>query len=212
MGAVKQAKGRVGRRPKPPSPPADSTAARSAGDQPDKPPQRAPASQVQPVLPPAQARGCKGRSPLHKKTIISPPSRREERSASAGGGMGARNKANGRVGRRPKPPSPPADTTAARSAGDQPDKPPAKKHLRIPGNPEFRGVSVFNSRKSDYFDASVSATVGSLMSATYFRTFSLVRLEVSILSFSVEPSSTKAYPPMVSSESVRRMLSSPVQS
>ena len=44
--------------------------------------------QVQPVPLPAQARECKGRSPLHKKTKI-PLSRWEERSASAGGGMGA---------------------------------------------------------------------------------------------------------------------------
>ena len=35
------------------------------------------APQVQPVPLPAQARGSKGRSPLHKKTINSPPSRRE---------------------------------------------------------------------------------------------------------------------------------------
>ena len=156
--------------------------------------------------------GCRGLRPRRNKLKISPFPGGEERSASAGGGMGAVKKAKGRVGRRLKPPSPPADTTAAGLAGDQPDKPTAKKHLRIPGNPGFRGVSVFNSRKADYFDVSVSATVGSLMSATYFRTFSLVRLEVSILSFSVEPSSTKAYPPMVSSESVRRMLSRPVQS
>ena len=46
------------------------------------------APHVQPVPLPAQARECKGRSPLHKKTKI-PPSRREERSASAGRGMGA---------------------------------------------------------------------------------------------------------------------------
>ena len=161
---------------------------------------------------PSSPGDARGEAPCIRKLKISPFPGGEERSASAGGGMGATKQTKGRVGRRPKPPSPPADTTAARSAGDQPDKPPQKKHLRIPGNPEFRGVSVFNSRKTDYFDASVSATVGSLMSATYFRTFSLVRLEVSILSFSVEPSSTKAYPPMVSSESVRRMLSRPVQS
>ena len=49
-------------------------------------PRRVLAPQVQPVPLPAQARGCKGRSPLHKKTKI-PPSRREERSASAGGGL-----------------------------------------------------------------------------------------------------------------------------
>ena len=49
-------------------------------------PRRVLAPQVQPVPLPAQARGCKGRSPLHKKTKI-PPSRREERSASAGRGL-----------------------------------------------------------------------------------------------------------------------------
>ena len=65
--------------------------------------------------------GCRGRSPRRNKVKISPfpPGR-------GAGGMGARNKANGRVGRRPKTPSPPADTTAARSAGDQPDKPPQR--------------------------------------------------------------------------------------
>ena len=57
-----------------------------------------------------QPRGCKGRSPLHKKTFVLPPSRREERSASAGRGdilplrgRGAENQAKGKVGRRPKP-------------------------------------------------------------------------------------------------------------
>ena len=35
-------------------------------------PRWAPAPQVQPVPLPAQARGCKGRSPLHKITLVSP--------------------------------------------------------------------------------------------------------------------------------------------
>ena len=42
-----------------------------------------------------QARGCKGRSPLHKITLKSPPSRRE-----GGRGDGGRNKAKGRGGGR----------------------------------------------------------------------------------------------------------------
>ena len=49
-------------------------------------PRRVLAPQVQPVPLPAQARGSKGRSPLHKKTKI-PPSHWEERSASAGRGL-----------------------------------------------------------------------------------------------------------------------------
>ena len=43
-----------------------------------------------------QPRGCKGRSPLHKITLKSPPSRRE----GGVGGMGAENQAKGKVGRR----------------------------------------------------------------------------------------------------------------
>ena len=63
--------------------------ARSAADLPGKPPpgscMAVSASAVD-----GSAQGCRGRSPLHKKTK-SPPSRREERSASAGRGDGARN-------------------------------------------------------------------------------------------------------------------------
>ena len=49
---------------------------KKAGDHPPAPPLRVPAPQVQPVPPPAQARGCKGRSPLHKKTKNLPLPRR----------------------------------------------------------------------------------------------------------------------------------------
>ena len=102
-------------------------------------PQRAPTPQVQPVPPPAQARGCKGLRPLHMKSKNLPLP-----AGKGGRGMGAGNKAKGRVGgqqrmqaplripeRQGQPAtknaSPPADTTAARSAGDQPGKPP-KNH------------------------------------------------------------------------------------
>ena len=50
-------------------------------------PRWAPAPQVQPVPLPAQARGCKGRSPLHEITLVSPFPAGEERSASAGRGV-----------------------------------------------------------------------------------------------------------------------------
>ena len=48
-----------------------------------------------PVPPGFKPRGCKGRSPLHKITINPPFPAGEERSASAGGGIGGR-KASGR--------------------------------------------------------------------------------------------------------------------
>ena len=61
--------------------------------------------------PRVQPRGCKGRSPLHKKTI-SPPL-----PAGKGvGGMGAEKQTKGRVRRAAKQASPPPGTTAARSA------------------------------------------------------------------------------------------------
>ena len=48
-----------------------------------------------------QSRGCKGRSPLHKKTKkIAPFPGGEERSASAGGGMGEKEKGQGGGGGR----------------------------------------------------------------------------------------------------------------
>ncbi len=57
-------------------------------------PLRALAPRVQPMPLPAQPRGCKGRSPLHKKSSKSPPSRRE-----GGGGDGGR-KSSYRQGRQ----------------------------------------------------------------------------------------------------------------
>ena len=68
--------------------------------------------------PRVQSRGCKGRSPLHEITLVSPfpPGR--------GRGDGGK-KVNQRQGRRATNKArPPLGTTAARSAGDQPGKPP----------------------------------------------------------------------------------------
>ena len=142
MGATKQTKGRVGRRPKPPSPPADTTVARLAGDQPDKPPNGHLHRRFSPCCFRLGRGDARGEAPCIRKLKISPFPGGEERSASAGGGIGGRKYTKGRVGRRPKPPSPPADTTAARSAGDQPDKPPQKNTSE---SPETRSSEVFQS-------------------------------------------------------------------
>ena len=56
-----------------------------------------------------QPRGCKGRSPLHKITLILPLP-----AGKGGGGMGERKQTKGRVGRRPKPPSPPCGVRKGR--------------------------------------------------------------------------------------------------
>jgi len=84
MGAGKQTEGRVSRRPK-----------RQA------PPLRAPAGRVvcspAPVPPPAQPRGCKGRSPLHEITLILPLP-----AGKGVGGMGAGKKLKARLAGDPK--------------------------------------------------------------------------------------------------------------
>ena len=67
-----------------------------------------------------QLRGCKGRSPLHKKTKSLPLP-----AGKGAGGMGATKTTNGRGSRRQRRQATPADTTAARSTGDQSGKLPA---------------------------------------------------------------------------------------
>ena len=59
-------------------------------------PLRALAPQAQPMPLPAQPRGCKGRSPLHKKTKKSPPSP----EGKGAGGMGEKEKGQGGGGER----------------------------------------------------------------------------------------------------------------
>ena len=151
MGAAKQAKGRVSRRPAgqatlwaPPTPAAPATCqanlppgttvagiASAAGVQ---PPGTCLAGTISAVG--GSAQGCRGRSPRRNKLWDSPFPGGEERSASAGRGMGERNKAKGKVGRRQRrqatlwaPPTPaapatcrtnlPPGTTAAGIAGKQ---------------------------------------------------------------------------------------------
>ena len=69
---------------------------------PGQAPRRVPPTPAEPVPCPAQPRGCKGRSPLHKKTLILPLPRR---GRGLGGypspsGKGGKNKAKGRVDRQ----------------------------------------------------------------------------------------------------------------
>ena len=108
----------------------------AAGDKQGKPPLRIPERQGQPATsraspPPArdtrpcsgavrvQPRGCKGRSPLHKKTKNLPLP-----AGKGGWGDGGRIKAKGRGGRRQARQATPADSGTARSADDQPGKSP----------------------------------------------------------------------------------------
>ena len=71
-----------------------------------------------------QPRGCKGRSPLHKKTKSLPLPAGKSALRARVGGMGAEKQTKGGAGRRQRRQATPADTTAAKSAGDQPGKPP----------------------------------------------------------------------------------------
>ena len=71
MGAENQAKGKVGRRQRKHAPRRVQRRQSQAGDQPGKPPPGewfAPA----PCAAWVQPQGCKGRSPLHKKTLNPP--------------------------------------------------------------------------------------------------------------------------------------------
>ena len=95
MGAGKKTKGRVGGREKRQAAPTDSGTARSAGDQPGKPPAGRVVGYPAPVPPGFSPRGCKGRSPLHKKTKNLPLP-----AGKGVGGMGAGKKTKGRASRR----------------------------------------------------------------------------------------------------------------
>ena len=62
--------------------------------------------------------GCRGRSPRRNKLLVTPF------PAGEGGGIGARRKTKGRVSRQRRGQATPTDSGTARSAGDQPGKPP----------------------------------------------------------------------------------------
>ena len=136
MGERNKAKGKVGRRQRRQTTLWATANARRPGDLPDKP----PIGHLQRRFSPCRLRlgrgDARGEAPCMKITLISPFPGGEERSASAGGGMGERNKAKGKVGRRPTgqttlwaPPTPaapatcrtnyPSGTTAGGIAGKQ---------------------------------------------------------------------------------------------
>ena len=91
---------------------------------PGQAPRRVPQLQGQPVPPGFSPGGCKGRSPLHKKTKKSPPSP----EGKGAGGMGGKRERSRRGRRVAKQASPPADSGKAESSGDHPGKLPAGCH------------------------------------------------------------------------------------
>ena len=103
MGARKHTEGKVSRRQKRQAPPCAplTPRPRAAGD---KPPAGRVVCSPAPVPPPAQPRGCKGRSPLHEITIVSPfpPGR-----GSGGWGKESTLKAGIAGDQKGKPPPPP---------------------------------------------------------------------------------------------------------
>ena len=84
-------------------------------------PRRARGSLPVPVPPPAQARGCKGRSPLHKNNLSLPLPHR----GRGLGGIGERNQAKGRVGGRGERQAPPRVPEWQGRQATSPPAPPA---------------------------------------------------------------------------------------
>ena len=79
---------------------------------------------------------ARGEAPCIRKLKISPFPGGEERSASAGRGDGGRIKAKGRGGRRQARQATPADSGTARSADNQPGKPPHHPRAAYPSSRE----------------------------------------------------------------------------
>ena len=152
-GGEKQAKGSVGRRQRRQAPPQGTVAAGRAGDQGGTPPTGHRQRSSSQCRAPSSPRGCKGRSPLHKKTKNLPLPRR----GRGVGGWGQTNKlkaalAGGKEGKPPhrvpwqqgepatKKASPPRGAANARRAsaaprpapGDARGGAPCIKKLKIP--------------------------------------------------------------------------------
>ena len=90
--------------------------------------------------------GCKGRSPLHKITLISPfPLGRGRGGYPSPSGKGGRKEREGSVGRRQRRQEIPFGTAVAGRAGNQPDKPPARVPVRQ-GQPVPPGFSPGDAR------------------------------------------------------------------
>ena len=123
MGAKKQTNGRAGRRQRMQAPPcghhSGKVSRRPAG-------QAAPAGTCLAETVSAASglmQGCRGRSPRRNKVIFSPfPAGR------GGRGDGGRKQSERQGRQATRKASPPADSGTARSAGDQPGKPPCGHH------------------------------------------------------------------------------------
>ncbi len=134
---------------------------------PPSPPAGVLAPQVQPVPLPAQARGSKGRSPLHKKTknLPLPPGRAlcERGRGDGGRGVypspsvkGAEKQTKGRVGRRPRGQAPPPGYYSGRDcqcrkrsdAGAPGAEPPAKLTYSLPLPRRGRGSGGWGQKQS----------------------------------------------------------------
>ena len=101
-GGRKSREGSVGRRQRRQEFPFGTAVAGRAGNQPDKPPARVPVRQGRPAPARVQPWGCKGRSPLHKITLISPfPLGR----GWGGWGLGNNLKAGSAGGKESTPPA-----------------------------------------------------------------------------------------------------------
>ena len=92
----------------------------AAGGKEGKPPARHRQRRSSQCRAPSSPGDARGEAPCIRKLKVSPfpPGR-------GGGGMGAVNQAKGRGDRRQRGQAPPVDSGMARSAGDQPGKPPA---------------------------------------------------------------------------------------
>ena len=105
------------------NPPSGAGTAEPAGNPGDKPPLGALFSKGKARAARVQPRGCKGRSPLHEITLVSPfpPGRALCERGSGGWGRQSKPKAGAAGDKKGKPP---AGTAAARSVGTARGKPP----------------------------------------------------------------------------------------
>ena len=109
---------------------------------------------------PAKCWGCKGRSPLHEITLVSPFPAGEERSASAGRGdilplrgRGAESKTKGRAGRRPKRQAAmrtPQRQCQPATPGASPRWVPASQVQPVPQTVKCRGAGGGSPRQNNF--------------------------------------------------------------
>ena len=121
-------------------------------------PRRARGSPPVPVPPPAQARGCRGRSPLHEITLIPPLPAGKSALRARVGGMGERNQAKGRVGGRRERQAPPAGAGMAGAAGNLPPCPPRRGQRAAGSFPPRCAASPFCTNPAAIFGTGCGLT------------------------------------------------------